>query len=50
MNTTAHRTVVLNSSGEVLQVVGDAPADESVMISGWRDRWRESVNSARRPH
>ena len=49
MNTTAHRTVVLNSSGEVLQVVGDAPADESVMISGWRDRWRESVNSARRP-
>jgi hypothetical protein len=50
MNTTAHRTVVLDPSGEVLQVVGDAPSDESVMISGWRDRWRESVNSARRPH
>ncbi|HET9940252.1 MAG TPA: hypothetical protein VFR25_04060 [Candidatus Eisenbacteria bacterium] len=50
MITTAHRTVVIDPSGEVLQVVGDAPGDESVMISGWRDRWRESANSARRPH
>ena len=37
MNTVAHRVVVMDPSGQVLQVVGDAPADESVMISGWRD-------------
>src|SRR5262245_50663241 len=49
MNTMAHRTVVLDPTGEVLLVVGDAPADESVMISGWRDRWRESVSSSRKP-
>ena len=42
MNTVAHRTVVMDPSGQVLQVVGDAPADESVMISGWRDATRQS--------
>lgn len=50
MNTTAHRVVVLAPSGKVLQVVGDAPSEESVMISGWRDRWREAVDSMRKPH
>lgn len=50
MTTNAHRVVVLDPSGDVLQVVGDAPADESVMISGWRDRWREAVDSQRKPH
>jgi hypothetical protein len=42
MNTVAHRVVVMDPSGQVLQVVGDAPADESVMISGWRDATRQS--------
>ena len=40
MNTTAHRVVVLDPSGQVLQVQGDEPADESVMISGWREATR----------
>ena len=42
MNTVAHRVVVLDPSGEVLQVTGDAPAEESVMISGWREATEHS--------
>ena len=42
MNTVAHRVVVLSPDGKVLQVTGDAPAEESVMISGWREATEHS--------
>jgi hypothetical protein len=36
MNTVAHRIVVMDPSGQVLQVAGDAPADRA-SCSGWRE-------------